>query len=59
LELEYPQEEHNQLIQSKTPSEVEEDWVEGLLKIQEEQDRQGDLLLEDQTMTQILEEGEI
>jgi hypothetical protein len=59
LELEYPQEGHNLLTQSETPSEVEECWVEGLLETQEEQDHQGDLLLEDQMTTQIPEEGEI
>jgi hypothetical protein len=56
LELEYPQEEHNQRTQSEILSEEEEDWVEDLL---EEQDHQEDLLTEDQTITQTLEEGEI
>jgi hypothetical protein len=56
LELEYPQEEHNQLTQSETPSEEEEDLVEDLL---EKPDHQWDLLMEDQTKTLMLEEGEI
>jgi hypothetical protein len=59
LELEYPPEEPNQQTQSERLLEEEEDWVEDLLKIQEEQDPQEDLQAEDQTITQMLEEGEI
>jgi hypothetical protein len=63
LELEYPPEEPNQQTQSEKLLEEEEDWVEDLLRIQEEQDPQEDLQEDpqtrNQTMTQMLEEGEI